>query len=285
MRQDKETRERQGYKYLNQTRDWVNWQGSGYHNDNQTKQGEENDQIKKTRKNNGAKQNQKSDITIAVTIPPPRGVGGLEAGAGLGLGGGTNRSGGQGGAGRSGGHGGAGHSGGHGRWAFVALSKDPGSANMATDICPPPPQKRKINWAKFGPCRPGWVPAELRMGSLEGTLEEQALEGILEDTINCDTIKFAVNWYSSDCDCSDSSDLLKSQWNLLCTGLIAIFLFVCNRSCVRDPSQSIAARLKEMSEIFLQNYEGTGDDNNTLARGVHVHTYLCHIIHFILFNM
>ncbi len=63
------------------------------------------------------------------------------------------------------------------------------------------------------------------------------------------------------------------------------FLFVCNRSCVRDPSQSIAARLKEMSEIFLQNYEGTGDDNNTLARGVHVHTYLCHIIHFILFNM
>ncbi len=49
------------------------------------------------------------------------------------------------------------------------------------------------------------------MGSLEGTLEEQALEGILEDTINCDTIKFAVNWYSSDCDCSDSSDLLKSQ--------------------------------------------------------------------------
>ncbi len=31
------------------------------------------------------------------------------------------------------------------------------------------------------------------------------------DTIKCDTIKFAVNWYSSDCDCSDSSDLLKSQ--------------------------------------------------------------------------
>ncbi|RXN30063.1 retinoblastoma 2 isoform X1 [Labeo rohita] len=46
------------------------------------------------------------------------------------------------------------------------------------------------------------------------------------------------------------------------------------RSCVRDPSESIAARLKEMSEIFLQNYEGTGDNNKTLARDVAV-KYFC----------
>uniref|UniRef100_A0A672QFY4 RB transcriptional corepressor like 2 n=1 Tax=Sinocyclocheilus grahami TaxID=75366 RepID=A0A672QFY4_SINGR len=37
------------------------------------------------------------------------------------------------------------------------------------------------------------------------------------------------------------------------------------RSCVRDPSESIAARLKEMSEIFLQNYEGTGEENKNVA--------------------
>ncbi|XP_016423922.1 retinoblastoma-like protein 2 isoform X1 [Sinocyclocheilus rhinocerous] len=46
------------------------------------------------------------------------------------------------------------------------------------------------------------------------------------------------------------------------------------RSCVRDPSESIPARLKEMSEIFLQNYEGTGEDNKTLARDVAV-KYFC----------
>uniref|UniRef100_A0A671QMQ0 Retinoblastoma-like protein 2 n=1 Tax=Sinocyclocheilus anshuiensis TaxID=1608454 RepID=A0A671QMQ0_9TELE len=46
------------------------------------------------------------------------------------------------------------------------------------------------------------------------------------------------------------------------------------RSCVRDPGESIAARLKEMSEIFLQNYEGTGEDNKTLARDVAV-KYFC----------
>uniref|UniRef100_A0A671MW38 Retinoblastoma-like protein 2 n=1 Tax=Sinocyclocheilus anshuiensis TaxID=1608454 RepID=A0A671MW38_9TELE len=37
------------------------------------------------------------------------------------------------------------------------------------------------------------------------------------------------------------------------------------RSCVRDPGESIAARLKEMSEIFLQNYEGTREENKNVA--------------------
>uniref|UniRef100_A0A8C1F5K4 Retinoblastoma-like 2 (p130) n=1 Tax=Cyprinus carpio carpio TaxID=630221 RepID=A0A8C1F5K4_CYPCA len=46
------------------------------------------------------------------------------------------------------------------------------------------------------------------------------------------------------------------------------------RSCVRDPSESIAARLKEMSEIFLQYYERTGKDNKSLARDVAV-KYFC----------
>lgn len=46
------------------------------------------------------------------------------------------------------------------------------------------------------------------------------------------------------------------------------------RSCVRDPSESIAARLKEMSEMFLQNYEGTGEENKRLARDVAV-KYFC----------
>ncbi|XP_051548338.1 retinoblastoma-like protein 2 isoform X2 [Myxocyprinus asiaticus] len=46
------------------------------------------------------------------------------------------------------------------------------------------------------------------------------------------------------------------------------------RSCVRDPSESIAARLKEMSEIFLQNYEGKGEENKSLARDVAV-KYFC----------
>ncbi|XP_052400057.1 retinoblastoma-like protein 2 isoform X1 [Carassius gibelio] len=46
------------------------------------------------------------------------------------------------------------------------------------------------------------------------------------------------------------------------------------RSCVRDPSESIAARLKEMSEIFLKNYEGTGEENKSLARDVAV-KYFC----------
>ncbi|XP_016388197.1 retinoblastoma-like protein 2 isoform X2 [Sinocyclocheilus rhinocerous] len=46
------------------------------------------------------------------------------------------------------------------------------------------------------------------------------------------------------------------------------------RSGVRDPSESIAARLKEMSEIFLQNYEGTGEENKSLARDVAV-KYFC----------
>uniref|UniRef100_A0A8C2GXZ8 Retinoblastoma-like 2 (p130) n=1 Tax=Cyprinus carpio TaxID=7962 RepID=A0A8C2GXZ8_CYPCA len=46
------------------------------------------------------------------------------------------------------------------------------------------------------------------------------------------------------------------------------------RSCVRDPSEPIAARLKEMSEIFLQYYEGTGEDNKSLARDVAV-KYFC----------
>nr|XP_009296483.1 retinoblastoma-like protein 2 isoform X2 [Danio rerio] len=46
------------------------------------------------------------------------------------------------------------------------------------------------------------------------------------------------------------------------------------RSCVRDPTESVAARLKEMSEIFLQNYEGTGDDNKSLARDIAV-KYFC----------
>uniref|UniRef100_A0A8C1X2Z9 Retinoblastoma-like protein 2 n=1 Tax=Cyprinus carpio TaxID=7962 RepID=A0A8C1X2Z9_CYPCA len=46
------------------------------------------------------------------------------------------------------------------------------------------------------------------------------------------------------------------------------------RSCVRDPSESIAARLKEMSEIFLQYYERSGKDNKSLARDVAV-KYFC----------
>ncbi|XP_016304445.1 retinoblastoma-like protein 2 isoform X1 [Sinocyclocheilus anshuiensis] len=46
------------------------------------------------------------------------------------------------------------------------------------------------------------------------------------------------------------------------------------RSCVRDPGESIAARLKEMSEIFLQNYEGTREENKSLARDVAV-KYFC----------
>ncbi|XP_067292433.1 retinoblastoma-like protein 2 isoform X2 [Pseudorasbora parva] len=46
------------------------------------------------------------------------------------------------------------------------------------------------------------------------------------------------------------------------------------RSCARDPSDSIAARLKDMSEIFLQNYEGTGEENKNLARDVAV-KYFC----------
>jgi len=48
------------------------------------------------------------------------------------------------------------------------------------------------------------------------------------------------------------------------------FLFKNLRSCVRDPSESIAARLKDMSEIFLHNYEGTGEESKNLARGVHL---------------
>ncbi|XP_051975626.1 retinoblastoma-like protein 2 [Xyrauchen texanus] len=46
------------------------------------------------------------------------------------------------------------------------------------------------------------------------------------------------------------------------------------RSCVRDPSESISARLKDMSEIFLQNYEGTGEENKSLARDVAM-KYFC----------
>ncbi|XP_057185638.1 retinoblastoma-like protein 2 isoform X1 [Triplophysa rosa] len=46
------------------------------------------------------------------------------------------------------------------------------------------------------------------------------------------------------------------------------------RSCGRDPSESIAARLKEMSETYLQNYEGKGEDNNCLARDVAI-KYFC----------
>ncbi|KAK7117046.1 hypothetical protein R3I94_022559 [Phoxinus phoxinus] len=46
------------------------------------------------------------------------------------------------------------------------------------------------------------------------------------------------------------------------------------RSCVRDPSESIAARLKDMSEIFLQNYEGTGEEDKNLARDIAV-KYFC----------
>ncbi|TRY85925.1 hypothetical protein DNTS_011936 [Danionella cerebrum] len=46
------------------------------------------------------------------------------------------------------------------------------------------------------------------------------------------------------------------------------------RSCARDPTDSIAARLKEMSETFLQNYVGTGEENKSLERDVAV-KYFC----------
>lgn len=39
------------------------------------------------------------------------------------------------------------------------------------------------------------------------------------------------------------------------------------RACVRNPSEAIASRLREMSEVFLQSYEAKGDEDGGLARG------------------
>ncbi|KAI4872163.1 hypothetical protein NFI96_031002 [Prochilodus magdalenae] len=46
------------------------------------------------------------------------------------------------------------------------------------------------------------------------------------------------------------------------------------RMCARDPSEAIAARLKEMSETFLQNYEAKEEENGGLARDIAV-KYFC----------
>ncbi|XP_036391090.1 retinoblastoma-like protein 2 isoform X1 [Megalops cyprinoides] len=42
------------------------------------------------------------------------------------------------------------------------------------------------------------------------------------------------------------------------------------RACARDPSEAISNRLKDMSEIFCQHYEGTREENSGLAKDIGV---------------
>ncbi|XP_036431860.1 retinoblastoma-like protein 2 isoform X1 [Colossoma macropomum] len=46
------------------------------------------------------------------------------------------------------------------------------------------------------------------------------------------------------------------------------------KACARDPSEAIAARLKEMSDTFLQNYEAKEEENRGLARDIAL-KYFC----------
>lgn len=39
------------------------------------------------------------------------------------------------------------------------------------------------------------------------------------------------------------------------------------RTCARDPSDAITARLREMSDTFLQSYEAKDEENRCLTRG------------------
>uniref|UniRef100_A0A4W4EBX9 Retinoblastoma-like protein 2 n=1 Tax=Electrophorus electricus TaxID=8005 RepID=A0A4W4EBX9_ELEEL len=40
------------------------------------------------------------------------------------------------------------------------------------------------------------------------------------------------------------------------------------KACARDPTEAMAARLREMSDTFLQNYEAKGEENRSLARDI-----------------
>ncbi|XP_047675874.1 retinoblastoma-like protein 2 isoform X1 [Tachysurus fulvidraco] len=46
------------------------------------------------------------------------------------------------------------------------------------------------------------------------------------------------------------------------------------KACARNPSEAIASRLREMSEVFLQSYEAKGEENRGLARDIAV-KYFC----------
>lgn len=55
------------------------------------------------------------------------------------------------------------------------------------------------------------------------------------------------------------------------------FYVLWSRACARNPSEAIASRLREMSEVFLQSYEAKGEENKGLAKGLklyHVTTIL-----------